>query len=70
MAQPILVQQGWSRMVRDVSRDQLDGVSLWNMVDMIPEIGAPARCRGPWTYYGPSTGFSIDSLFWADFSTS
>lgn len=45
-------------MKRDQARHQIREGSAWNMVNVIPDLGAPARKRGGWTYYGDALGGS------------
>lgn len=51
----------FSGFAQDVSRDQLGKGMLWRMADLIPNLGAPARKRGGWTYQDPAVGGSYIS---------
>lgn len=61
-------------MARDFAREQLPGGFVWNMVDYIPNLGAPLAKRGGWNYAsndvsGTSTGATyIVAGAYAEFS--
>lgn len=60
MAKTILLQDDFSLgMKQDVPREQIPKGSVWNMVDWIPELGAPLRKRGgynrPFNVFGAGT---------------
>jgi hypothetical protein len=40
MAQPIVLQDSFTRMIQDVARDQLPGDAAWYMQDLIPSLGS------------------------------
>lgn len=60
MAKPVPLQDRFTGMWRDTSRDQLPDGKVWNMADLIPNLGAPLRKRGGWSYHG-SALTSIDA---------
>lgn len=50
MARPILLQDSWSLGCKqDPPREQLPKGACWNLVDYIPEFGAPLVKRGGWS---------------------
>jgi hypothetical protein len=54
MAQTVVLQDSFDRgMVRDIPRNELPKDALYNVVNMFPDIGAPLRRRGPWSYASP-----------------
>lgn len=74
MAAPTILQTSFKGgMVRDTSRDRIPSDSSWNLLDYIPEHGAPLRKRGPWAYHGEALGgtaTSISALIFAEFSAA
>lgn len=50
------LDQQFKGFAQDVSRDQLSKGVMWRMADLIPDLGAPARKRGGWTYQGDVLG--------------
>lgn len=71
MGLPFPIQETYSAgMRRDMSRDQLPGGSVWNMVDYFPDVlQAPARKRGGWTWGSPTfAGSAVDRLAYPEFS--
>ena len=63
-------------MKRDMSRDQLPRNAVWNMVDFIPDLGAPLRKRGGWSYQGNDLS-TVDAaasvpkrVSWANFQST
>lgn len=46
------LDQQFLGFAQDSSRDQLSRGVMWRMADLIPNLGAPARKRGGWTYQG------------------
>lgn len=55
MARLVELQSQWSRgMKQDFPRSALPRGSSWSMVDWIPDLGAPLRKRGGWSYASPS----------------
>lgn len=71
MAKPTPLQRGYAAgMKRDFARDALPPASAWNLVDYIPDLQAPLRKRGGWTYASPSltSETSCDQLINAEFA--
>lgn len=75
MSQPNLLQEKFKGFRRDKSREQLPEDALWDVLDYIPDLGAPLRKRGGWATYGASLD-SINAsatvpkrVFYAPFST-
>ena len=59
MGRPIELQSNWSRgMKQDFPRVTMPAASSWNMVDLIPDLGAPLRKRGGWAYASPNIAAS------------
>lgn len=53
MSNPIPLQDEFTGMFRDKSRDRLPRGKVWNLQDYIPdELGAPLCKRGGWPYHG------------------
>src|SRR5688572_8277591 len=62
MAQPVALQNSFTRMIQDVPRDELPRDACWEMIDFLPDIGVGVadggagamggRCakRGGWLY--------------------
>lgn len=51
MAEPIVAQRDFNRIIQDLSRDRLPRGAVWNMTNLIPgELQAPAAKRGGWAY--------------------
>lgn len=50
MGKPIVLQERFSRMVRDAARYALPAGACWNLVDYLPDLQANARKRGGWSY--------------------
>lgn len=75
MAEPLVTQRDFTRIIQDVSRDRLPRGAVWNMVDMIPgEIDAPLAKRGGWSYASPDLSSLlagadlVTGALWAPFS--
>lgn len=75
MAEPLVTQRDFTRIIQDVSRDRLPRGAVWNMVDTIPgEIDAPLAKRGGWSYASAdlSTTHSgadiVRAAIWAPFT--
>ncbi len=52
MGQPTVLQERFTRaMRRDVARHELPSNVAFNLVDYIPDLGAPLRERGGWAYF-------------------
>ncbi len=49
MGLPLPSFTAYERMVRDAPRHELPGGAVWSMVDLLPDIDAPARARGAFT---------------------
>lgn len=59
MAVTVQLQSSWSAgMRRDLPRSRMPQGSSWNMVDLIPDLGAPNRKRGGWGYASPALSAS------------
>jgi hypothetical protein len=52
LANPVILQDRFPRMWRDNSRDQLPVGAAWDLADYIPNLAAPLRKRGGWSYEG------------------
>jgi len=61
MAQPIVLQEAFTRMIQDVPRDEIPRDACWEMIDYLPDLGLGVvdggtakggRCakRGGWLY--------------------
>ena len=50
MSKPLPLQNQFARMVRDVSRNRLPPNTAWDLRDLIPDYGAPARERSGWAH--------------------
>src|SRR5687767_14235710 len=61
MAQPVALQNSFTRMIQDVPRDELPRDACWEMIDFLPDLGRGiqgfgseigGRCakRGGWLY--------------------
>lgn len=78
MAKPVkLLSSARRGMRRDTPRHQMPKESVWNLVDLIPEvIGAPLEKRGGWSYGSDAfTGVHAGSdecvaVFYADFTAA
>jgi hypothetical protein len=46
-----MLQDRFRRMWRDSPRHQLPSDAVWNLVDYLPDLDAPADKRGGWSYY-------------------
>lgn len=75
MAEPIVAQRDFIRIIQDVSRDRLPRGAVWNMTNLIPgEIDAPAAKRGGWVYASAdlsathSNADVVQSMIYAPFS--
>jgi hypothetical protein len=54
---PTLLQDNFTRMMfRDAARDDLPPGAVWNSVDFLPDLGAPLRKRGGWSYWSTDPG--------------
>lgn len=48
MASPVVLQDAFTGVKRDVARARMPKGSLWYASDMLPDLGAPLRERGGW----------------------
>jgi hypothetical protein len=52
MGKPVLLQNKFLGFKRDMSRDQIPKDYLYEMTNLLPDVGAPLRSRGAWTTQG------------------
>jgi len=67
---PVVLQDNFSRgIVADVAREDIPRGAVWDMVDLIPDLGAPLRGRGSWKYASPAggSGSLVLAVGWGDF---
>lgn len=55
MSRPFPLQSQFTGMRRDFPRNRMPPGSVWDLVNMLPGIGAPVRERGPWIAHSGST---------------
>jgi hypothetical protein len=69
MAQPIVLQDRFERMVQDVSRYALPKGAVWNMQDWIPggRLNADLTKRGGWAYQGSALASLATGATYCDF---
>lgn len=71
MGLPFPFVMAYERMVRDMARHELPAGACWNLVDVFPDMDAPARARGAFGEYVNSGVLQVPvGLGWSNFGGS